>query len=81
MSWTVQSALPGEWTYEVCKTYGVVITAVEAGRQQGSVTVDEDKRSFELGIAPVRARGAYSGRGWKPSLYQDAVKALQAALS
>lgn len=81
MSWSIQSELPGEWTFEVCRTYGVIVTAVEGGRQQGSVTVDEDKRSFALGIALVRTRGAYSGRGWKASLYQDAVKSLQEALS
>ena len=77
----IQTALPPCWIYESCRTYGVIVTAVETGRQIGSVTVNEEVRGFKLGIVPVRERGSYAGRGWKKLLYADAVKALQAALS
>lgn len=77
----IQTALPPGWIYETCRTYGVIVTAVDAGRQIGSVTVNEDVRGFKLGMVPVRERGNYAGRGWKNLLYADAVKALQVALS
>ncbi|WP_153785396.1 hypothetical protein [Pseudomonas sp. EMN2] len=80
MSWSIDATLPEGWTSEKDRTYGTIITAVKEGRQQGSVTICEEKRSFCLGIAPPRTRGDHKGRGWKAALYGDAVKALQEAL-
>lgn len=77
----ISEILPAGWLHEEIRSYGVILTAVEAGRQQGSVTVNEAMRSFKLGVCPVRERGDYAGRGWKADLYRDAVKALQDALA
>lgn len=77
----IQAALPSGWIYESDRTYGVIITAVEDGRHQGYVTVDEHKRGFVLGISQVHKRGEYAGRNWRAALYADAVGALQMAIT
>lgn len=78
---SIESCLPEGWTHEYSRSYGLIINAVVDGRHLGSVTVSEDARGFDLGISIVRKRGQYAGRGWKVSLYKDAVRALQAALT
>ncbi len=74
--------LPDGWTAEDTGTYGVIICAMqEDGYGKGYVTVDERLRGFELGMAVVRKRGDYAGRGWKAALYSDAVALLQKTIS
>lgn len=73
--------LPDGWSAETDESLGVIITAVGQGGYKGFVTVSETLRSYELGIARVRQRKHYSGRYWRKELYEEAVAALQVALS
>lgn len=78
-------ALPPSWRAELSKTYGTVITAVDAaGRDVGYVTVDETVRNFALGVVRPRRlqRGAEpTGRGWKAQLYEAAIARLREAIN
>ncbi|MFV3332636.1 hypothetical protein ACQCLI_32135 (plasmid) [Pseudomonas nitroreducens] len=73
--------LPEGWSAEADESFGVIITAVGQGGHKGFVTVSETLRGYELGMARVRQRKHYSGRYWRKELYEEAVAALQAALS
>ena len=73
--------LPDGWTAEADEILGVVITAVDDCGDKVFVTVDESKRSFELGMSTVKQRRHYSGRHWRKELYEEAVANLQAAMS
>ncbi len=73
--------LPEGWSAEPDETFGVIITAVDPGGHKGFVTVNEAKRSFELGMGIVRQRKHYSGRYWRKELYEEAVATLQASMS
>lgn len=74
-------ALPDGWSAEMDEAFGVIITAVAPGGHKGFVTVCEAKRSFELGMSIPRQRKHYSGRYWRKELYEEAIAALQAAMS
>lgn len=70
--------LPPGWTAEIC-SFGILIEARNAdGRIIGGMTVNEKTRGYAPGIAQVR-RGQidpYRGRGWRRSLYEDAIDRL-----
>lgn len=74
-------ALPEGWSAEADETFGMIITAVGQDGRKGFVTVNEAKRSFELGMSIVRQRKHYSGRYWRKELYEEAVATLQASMS
>lgn len=73
--------LPAGWSAEAVEPLGVVITAVDTDGEKNFVTVNEPKRSFELGMSPVRQLKHYSGRYWRKELYEEAVATLQAVMN
>jgi hypothetical protein len=74
-------ALPAGWYAETDEMLGVIITAVGPDGDKGFVTVNETKRSFELGMSIVRQRKHYAGRYWRKELYEEAISSLQVVMS
>lgn len=72
--------LPDDWAAETDEMLGVIITAVDPSGHKAFITINEQKRSFELGMSMVRQRGHYSGRFWRKELYEEAVAALKKAI-
>lgn len=72
--------LPAGWSIDTHPTFGTLITARQGFGALGYVTIDEQQRSFELGISAVRCVRPYIGRGWREKLYSAAVTALKSAI-
>jgi hypothetical protein len=63
--------------------YSKNIMIIESPSREGFVSVDFDSRCFRSGICmsgPFMRHGAYSGKGWRQTLVDDAIEYLREAV-
>lgn len=73
--------IPNGWTWEFV---GDDFVTISAGHKKGWVTVDMLRRSFRAGmstVGPKLSTGAYTGRGWRDQIIEDAVKWLKGVVA